>query len=458
LCLAAAGLTGCGSSALVRAAESGNLDEFRNGLKARLSGEAVSADEARDVAHALIDQQIQRAQGRAGRRALLALTPCASHFDEALARRAAHDDELAATAALVRVRAGLEPPLSYLDHLRSEQPHWRAAAAGSLRLAERTPDKAHTRHAVDLARAGTWRRKLMLDPSVTVRRAAFEAAGQASDPADVVALLEAARLDPDPPARLLAIEALGAVGDRRAVLELGDLWPRGDEEIRVAMVHAWAATSRRATPEGKPVECGAPPDQQPPCLARYKLIRLSQSDSGMAGLIAALELLHDSKPSAADSGEQHAAAVVESRMDEAPARQRVEAIASAPLSWAHLVEAIVQAREAHEPRVEVAALARALELDGDERSAALKRLRALAKSKSVAAEAARSALVAARDGEAAGLIAARASAASPLERARVAEQLAQLGAYKAALRLLGDPDGRVRGAAACALLAEPPAE
>jgi hypothetical protein len=455
LIVAALCVAGCGSPPLARVAASGNLDDFRKQLAQRLEQGPVDADEARDVADALAEHEIHAAQGEAGRRSLLALTPCASRFDEALKRRAAHDDELAATAALVRVRAGLEPPMSYLEHLRSDEPHWRAAAARSLWVAERPPSRASERHAVDLARAAQWRRKLMLDPSATVRRAAFEAAAEAADPADVSTLLESARLDPDPGARQGAIVALGAVGDRRSVLEMNDLWPRSDEDLRVALVHAWAASSRRPDADGKRVACGAEPDQQPPCLARQKLIRLSQSDGGMAGLIAALELLHDSKPPESDSAEQHAAAVVERRMDDAPARQRVEAIASAPLSWAHLAEAVAESREAHDPRVEAAALARSLELESDERKAALARLRELATKKTLAAEAARAALVEARDGEAASLIAQRGKSPSAVERSLVAQQLARLGAYAAAMRFLGDRDARVRSAAACAILAEP---
>ena len=71
----------------------------------------------------------------------------------------------------------------------------------------------------------------------------------AADAEDLPAVLEAARLDPEPEARLMAIQAAGGIGTRDAVLALKDLWPRGDEEVRLAIVGAWAAAARKPRDE-----------------------------------------------------------------------------------------------------------------------------------------------------------------------------------------------------------------
>ena len=433
----------------MEAADAGDLKGFRASLRQRLKEGDVDIDEAQAIAARLLGRQIERAQGPAGRRWLDRLEDCAPLVEVALARRAAHEDELGARAAIIGIEAGLVEPMGYVDHLPREQAHWRAAAARSLTLPAPQGAEAGRNGAVQLVRAGKWRRKLMVDPSRDVRLAALQAAVDAFDPADGMAVLEAARLDPYPPAKLTAIEAAGAIGTREAVLGLQDLWATAEEKERVAIVGAWASAARKGRALGS---CADLLSTQPHCLAWRQLVRASESDDGMAGLVAALELVHDALPREATAAVQTAAAVIERLIDEAPSRIRVEAIESAPLSWAHLLEAIVAAADTEDEPVAVAALGRLTELGGKERAEAIKRLRKIAKGDLLPADAARLALVRAGDDTVVALLDQDAKAKSVEQRGRSAAGYAQLGKVEKALAMLGDLDVRVRVRAACAIL------
>jgi len=441
--------TGCGASAVMEAADAGDMKAFRARLTERLKEGEVDADEARDIAGRILGRQIEGAQGPVGRQELDSLEECAPLVEASLSRRAAHNDELGAVAALIRVHAGLVEPMTYAPQLSRSEPLWRAAAARSLTMPAPPAAEADGEEAARLLRAGTWRRQLMVDPFRDVRLAALQAAVDAADPNDGAAVLEAARLDPHPPVKLTAIEAAGAIGTRQTVLGLADLWPTAGEKARVAIVGAWARAARKGQSVAGCADLGR---THPHCLAWRQLVRASESDDGQAGLVAALELIHDASPRGNSAAAQTAAAVVERLIDEAPTRIRVEAIASAPLSWAHLLEAIVAAAESEDDAVVVAALGRMTELGGKERDQALTGLREIAKGDLPPADAARQALVVARDGTVAPLLDQDARAKSAQQRAQSAAGFAKLGKVDKALALLGDQDPRVRIRAACAIL------
>jgi hypothetical protein len=441
LCLLGAG---CAGSAVLRAADSGDVDVLRKSLDARLKEGEVDADEARNIAERFMSRQIESADGTwAG---LDGLASCAARFEGPLARRAELDDELAARAAMVRFEDGQLEPLAYARLLKSDEPHWRALAVRTLTLPEPEPGEASESDRAGLGRAGRWRRKLMTDLHTPVRRAALRAAADAADPHDAEAVLEAARLEPDRAARLDALRAAGAIGTRRTVLALADRWPRADEDERVAMVEAWTRTWRRSE-EG----CVESERSQAPCLAHERLWRTSQAGEGMASLYASLALLAGVAPDKADAHAGTAAAVVERTIDEGPARVREVAIAEAPLGWAHLLEAIVAAAKSPDDRVAAAALGRMTELGDKERKLALAKLRKLAKGEGVSAEAARRALVRARDRAVVPLLANDARAKSAQQRARAAERFGALGQVNETLALVADPNAHVRSRAVCAL-------
>jgi HEAT repeat protein len=432
--------TGCASSAAVTAADAGDVDRLRATLAERSD---VDVGEARDIARKLMVRSIERAEGLSGAKGLEALGPtCAVRFDDALASRAAHDDELAARAQLLRMEAGLLGPLSHAGMVVHAEPHWRAVGVRS--LSERYEPDAR-RGLVDLERASRWRRKLMEDPAAMVRLAAVRAAGDARDPSDVTALREAARVDPDRETRLAAVAALGAIANREAVMGLRDLWAQGDEETRLAIVAAWKNAL------GGKGECSAPP-QSPRCIARHQLQRVAESDEGMVTLAAALAILDGHGPGEADTVVGNAAAVVERLVDGASTRVRRHAIEEAPLTWAHLVEAIVDASKSPDDAVAASALGRIAEIGGKEREPALVRLRELAKQRGLGGEAARKALAAAGDASAADLVASDAKASSVLVRREAATRLARMGSVGHAVPLLADVDPSVRSTAACAIL------
>lgn len=415
----------------------------------------VDLDDAQDAAQSVLERDIQAAAGDPGLKGLDAVRDCATRVDDALARRSEAADDVAARAALLRVDAGTVSPMHYANRVTSESPGWRAVGARSLTVAEVHPEDANRRTAnsgwvQQVAWAGKWRRKLMLDPSAAVRRAALRASVDARDPVDEGAVLEAARLDPDQTARLLAIQAAGAIATRGAVIGLKDVWVSASSKERVAIAHAWATAKARSVDTAAHVERDACDTAM--CLARDQLVQTMQSDTSLPGLLAALELIHGHAPRDGDRDSEYAASVVERFIDEGTTTTRIEAISSAPLSWAHLLEATVDASTSPDERVAVAAFERVAEVDGEQASEALSRLREFAKGEDLTAIDARRALVRLGDAPVAELLGKDAASSSYIQRGAAARSYAQLGKIGAALRLLADDDVRVRAVAGCALL------
>ncbi|MBI4703142.1 MAG: hypothetical protein HY744_18650 [Deltaproteobacteria bacterium] len=425
LLLVLGALVGCAPPALIRAAQSGDLDAFRTQLGERLRVDGVSAAEAERVAVAFARGSVERAAGRDGERFLAALASCAPLLgrDEialALERRAALADELAARAALVRVAAGLAAPLAYAAQVTSAEPAWRAAAARSLAVA---PVDAEGE------RAGAWRRRLLLDLFRDVREAAAQAASAPRDPADRGPLFDAARRDPDTQVRRAAIAALGAAGGRDVVLSLKDLWPGATAQGRQAILGAWAAPAC--------VEAGG--------IGQLRRV-VEQEGSGLA-VVAARQLL--AVP--AGSADQEAAVGVLLRaVAEGTTAARTAAIAAVPLGGAEIAKALDKAAEAPDELVAVAALSRLTEL-APSRDRALARLSELARRDGAVGRRARAALVRAGAQAVLPLLEADVRSPSHIERADAARAYARLGQPGRALHLLGDADASVRLAAACAL-------
>jgi HEAT repeat protein len=435
---------GCGN-AVISAAESGDMEAFRAKLEARVSQGDIDVDEAKEIAYTMVKRQIEGAKGPLGVETITAIRECAERFDAPLASRGSHEDEVAAYATLLRQEEGQIGAMEFSHLVNSKDDYWRAVAARSL-----TKPSNDTEEGV---KAAKWRQKLMKDTSTIVRLSAVRAAAEARDRLDIDEVLEAARLDPDEKVRLSAIAAAGAIGTREAVRGLRDLWEGTDHEGRKAIVHAWAAAWRKPfhTGEGD-VKCeGKQPVVHASCEAWHQLQRASDEGSGMAALLAALELIHDVSPAKAKTPEGNAAAVVERLIDKGSPRVRIEAIASAPIGWAHLLEAVVDASDAEEGRVAVAALRRMLELE-KERPDAIKKLEKVAKGRGIAARAAQRALAEAGVDSVSKLIAPKVKSVSATERSEAAVDFARLGDATHAAALLGDKDLGVRSHAACAIL------
>ena len=433
------GLLGCGPSPVLRTARSGDLAAYREQLAKRPTDEGISLSEAQDIAHALLGKQIATAEGDQGKELLGAIAPCAVHFKQALEQRAAHTDELAARAALLRLDAHFAPPMSYIAKREDPQAMWRAAAARSLNF----PVKDAPDELTALARAAQWRQKMMGDPAHEVRVAALQAATEAADPADTDALLAASRRDPDAEAREAAIAALGAIGTHEAVMALKDLWTRADSVERVAIVKAWAVANQKPIHKGTATKCHLNA-HAPYCLAYQRLFQATETICDDAALEAAFLL-----PEHSDG---QTTAVIERCIDDGSQRIRVKAIEGANIQQRVLRFAIGQAAEDDDPRVASAALARLTELGGDKRTAALKRLRELAASPTTVATEVLPALVQAGVLAAVPLLTKDVAAPDATTRRRVGQDFAQLLQLRRALHLLGDEDASVRGATGCAIL------
>ncbi len=433
---------GCGSS-VITAAGTGNMDDFRTKLGARVSQGNIDVDEAKEIAYTMMGKQIEMAQGPLGVAHVESIRACAERFDGPLSKRGSLQDEIAAYATLLRQEKGNVAAMEFSHLVASEDAHWRAVAARSLTVPADS--------SADSVKARKWRQQLMADTAQVVRRAAVQAAAEAKDREDTDAVLEVARLDPDPEVRLSAIAAAGAIGTREAVRGLKDLWPNADQDTRIAIVHAWAATWRKPFHAGDGEVTCHQPNEHASCEAWHQLQRASDKGAGMPALLASLELIHDVSPAKAKTPEGNAAGVVERLIDKASPRVRIEAIASAPIGWAHLLEAVVDASKDEEERVAVAALTRMLEL-GKERPDAVKKLQKIAKSKTIAARAAQRALAIAGDKSVTKLLEPKAKAPTATERSEAAVDFARLGDATRAASLLADKSAQVRSDAVCAIL------
>jgi len=270
----------------------------------------------------------------------------------------------------------------------------------------------------------------MVDPDERVRRAALTAAITSPAPDDLEALLAAARVDPDPEARLLAIHAAGALGGARAVEALADRWARADERARRATVRAWSA----------PASYGAG--------GRERLLHVVSSSVGLASIDAAAALA----ARGGAEGEAGVAALVRGITSGAAAERRL-AIRLAPVERPEALAAIEVAADEPEREVRVMALARLVER-GQTRDAALATLRELAASDpdGPIAQQARAALAAAGDGSVRPKLLAELTAPRSYRRRRAALGLLALGDATRAATALGDDDPAVRIAVACSIL------
>ena len=221
-------LLGCSSSPALRAAESHDLAALAREIAAESKQGGPSASEARAIAKAVAAHAIRNAKDEAGRKTIDAYARCGRALDDPMAERSkSSTDEVAAAAALVRLENGRLSPedARALASRPAVAPAWRAVETRALLRPEDGPA----------------RRARFLDGDQDIRVAALHAAADAGDVADTEALLEAARLDPLPLARSLAVRAIArtATGER-AVLALRDLWIRADDSTRQAIADAWA--------------------------------------------------------------------------------------------------------------------------------------------------------------------------------------------------------------------------
>jgi len=337
--------------------------------------------------------------------------PCASEVRSALEHVASGPSEFAAPAAVTLLDAGMDAPAS--------------EGSATARAA------VEARRAVG-SEAGARRRGLMLHGDASVRRAALSAALDSADGADLGALAEALRLDPDIGARALAIRALARIGGEPVVMALADAYPAAPPDVRREIVYAWSA---------------------PPTFAaggQRALQDLASSTADEGGVLAALSLYGRSEEDTA-LAERTLVTAIEGDA----AAGRLLAIELSPWDGAHVRAAIEAARSHSDPATRVVALLRRVEASAAD-AADTAELSKLATDTSTAVGAvARAAL--ARAGHAAVEAALRADlkAKKAEHRMLAAWSLLALEDWSGAARALGDDSPAVRRALACRVLAEP---
>jgi hypothetical protein len=434
--LALAAAAGCASMAALDAAASGRLVDLRGQLAVE-AGRGRLGGEARAIARALAAGEIARARGAEGLDRLHDLEGCSRPLEDALDRKAEGADEVSAAAAMALLEAKLVEP----GDLRAKAGALgERSAGGGAEAAWRAVGARTLTRAADGAR----RRELIGDGDEGVRVAALRAAADAADAADFDVLLEVARLDPLPRARALAVHALAVIGGDRVVPALKDLWPAADEPLRRAIVDAW----------------GAPRDRD--AGGRAELVWAVETQKGAPAIAAATSLAVDPAATPNDRGEAIAALV--RAIGSGLARDRIDAIADAPLGLAE-GEAIVKSEGDPDDSVALAALARRLEATPEqggppkgspERTTAVTRLLAVASSGTGAqARWAGDALARAGATEVLPLLERGLTSADPVVRAAAGASLARLGKLSRAAFLLADADPHVRTATACAILSAP---
>jgi hypothetical protein len=420
-------MSGCGGGPALRAAEQGDLAGVRRVLATDAAATSVDADEARDIAHAVLRREIEGAKGDDGVKKLRELPSCAVALRDALEARGASRDEVAAVATLMRFDARTIDHDDLGDVARAAlaspgaSSAWRAVEARSLV----TP------------RDGVRRRSLFLDGDQAVRVGALEASFDATDASDVEGLLEAARLDPYPEARTAAISAVGNIGGERVVRALGDMFVLAGEDERLTIIGAWA--SPRAIVVG----------------GRDKLVRIAETEVGPTQIAAAGVLVRRPGPGAAQ-----AANVLARAVETGSTRERVFAIRAALLDLTAVRAAVLKAQADADQDVALAALDRSLELypatgDGSkpkDRAEVVSKLMAMAKVTGVRSLVARSALARAGARDVLPLLKDDAKSDNGQSRKAAGSSFVALGEYGRAALLAVDQDERVRTGVACALL------
>jgi hypothetical protein len=413
--LAAALGVGCAAPMSVKAAAGGDLV----GLKVAMAQEKASGklDRKRvaDVAKAVAEREIRHATGADALARIEEARACWRPLADSLEERAERSDDSGAVATLALLDGRTHPPGDgeslVAKHAASPNPLWRAVAA---------------RAAVG-AKLGDVRRKFFLDSDERVRLAALRAALEWGDPADAAALLESARLDPNPVAQAIAARAAGGLASADVVLALRDRYATADEGLRQSIVDAW----------GRPGLAKAG--------GRREIIAVAENQRGAAAIEAGTLLLQM-------GGDAEARAIGQRTllraMRDGLSRDRALAIGRAPIADRDILEAVQKAARDVDIPVKIAALSRLGEV-AEARTGASVELRRLADG------GARDALFAlARAGDPAAVdgVARELSSTDAEARLRAMDVLVTAGRFASASDLLADAHPGVRMRASCAVL------
>ncbi|HWO13519.1 MAG TPA: hypothetical protein VNN80_28655 [Polyangiaceae bacterium] len=338
--------------------------------------------------------------------------PCVRHVRSVLGDVVESDSAFAAPAAVALIDAGFEPP--------------RPAPEATTALAA-----IEARQALG-ADAGVRRRAFMLDGDAGVRRAALSAALESAERADLAALAEAARLDPDLTARSLAVRALARIGGEPAVVVLADLYPGAPAALRREIVYGLSVPATFSAGGQRALE------------------ELAAASTDEGAVLAALSL-HARSPEDTALAEGTLLRAIEG----GAAGARLLALEVAPWGSERVRAAIDAARTHSDPATRVVALLRRVEAGALE-PADTAGLEKLATDNVTAVGAvARAALARAGNGSVKTALRADLEAKKAEHRMLAALALLALEDWSGAARALGDDSPAVRRALACRVLAEP---
>jgi hypothetical protein len=418
-------LGACAPSQVVRDAEAGRYPKLVAELEAKVRTNTISNGEAADVARAVASREMRVADKSAALLRVREVRACAFELDDALAERMKTLDDAGAAAAETRLEDGRLEAGDARAFASSPDAAWRAVGTRALTR----PDDRAARH------------RALLDPAPEVRRAAVHAtaASGATDGGDLDPLFEAARLDPEPLVRTDAVRAIARLAPETlpdVASRLQDLWVGADEPLREDIAAAWATPAVFAAGGRE---------------ALRTLLAAGNGPGVLAGAGAILRTVpaRDERDAEVVS---FATAVLARAIGSAVRRDRLHAIAVAPVVSAKLLEAIRKASTDDDSAVRLGALSRLTEVKAD-RQRAIDALEAMAQSNAPETRSrARLALASAGDARVQAWLVADLADADPQRRLSAASALGMLGVAGRGAPLLADPDPSIRTRAACSVL------
>lgn len=418
-------LGACAPSPLLRAARSGDGPALHRAIESERSAGKLDFARMRQLARAVSAREILTAQSASGLSRIDDVRGCAHELRDPLASRAGESDDVAAAATLALLDAGGagQSDRRVFERFRaSPSALWRAAAA---RASGKADDRA--------------RAPFFSDPDERVRLAALRSAIERPRPDEADVLLDAARLDPNPLARALAVRAAGRIGGASIVLALRDLYNTADDEQRSTIVDAWAAP--------RSVDAGG----------EREIRAMAESEGGLAAVEAGAALL-GMLPGNAASG----LAALTRAAENGSTRERIAAILRLPLraeslgsvgpelDLASARRAVERASSSPDLAVRTTALVRLLDLPAS-------RVKALADLRAVSDKGVRPAILAlAKAGDPSAQDALRRDLGARIAEVRLSAARALIGAGRAtdAADALADTDAHVRTSVACSVLSQ----